>query len=96
MALVFEWDESKAAANRRKHGVTFDEAASVFGDERAVIFPDVEHSDEELRLLIVGHSHYQRLLFVSHVECGPEVVRLIGARQATRRERRDYERGTTR
>lgn len=94
MPLRFEWDEDKAEANVTKHGVTFDEASTVFGDPLAVIFDDEEHSRDELREIIIGHSLLQRMLLVSFTERGSEVVRIISARKATRRERKNHEEGT--
>jgi uncharacterized protein len=93
MALRFEWDEAKAAANVRKHGITFDEAGTVFADPLGVIFDDEEHSVDETRELLIGHSVLQRLLVVSFTERGKELVRIISARRATKRERKDYEEG---
>ena len=94
MPLKFEWDEDKAAANLRKHGVTFDEASTVFADSLAVIFDDEEHSLDEIREIVIGHSVLQRLLLVSFTERGDDLVRIISARKATRRERKDHEEGT--
>ena len=94
MPLRFEWDEDKAAANLRKHGVTFDEASSVFADSLAVIFDDEEHSLDEIREIMIGHSVLQRLLLVSFTERGDDLVRIISARKATKRERKDHEEGT--
>ena len=88
--VVFEWDPAKAVANLAKHGVTFEEALSVFMDPGARIHGDPDHSEAEAREIIVGHSIHQRLLLVSFVERG-EKVRLISARVATKTERRDYE-----
>ena len=90
MSLQFGWDEDKAEANAKSHGVTFEEASSVFADPLAAIFTDEAHSDEELREIIVGHSGAARLLLVSFTERG-EAIRIISPRQATKRERRDYE-----
>ena len=90
MAASFDWDEAKAASNESKHGVSFPEAATVFGDPLAAIFSDPDHSAEELREIIVGHSDRGRLLIVSFTERS-ETVRIISARTATPRERRDYE-----
>lgn len=87
MAIEFEWDAAKARSNKRKHGVEFDEAASVFADPLARIFDDEEHSDEEHRELIVGYSARNRLL----TERGADLVRIISARKATKHEQRDYE-----
>jgi uncharacterized DUF497 family protein len=90
MSLQFEWDPKKAKANLAKHAVSFEEAMTVFGDPLARIFDDAEHSINERRELIIGHSHTQRLVLVSFT--GPEdKIRLISAREATRQERKDYE-----
>ncbi|WP_213807673.1 BrnT family toxin [Granulicella sp. dw_53] len=86
----FEWDVEKAASNVQKHGVSFEEAASVFGDEAARVYADPDHGDDESRFLLVGESGLGRLLVVASVERG-ERVRLISARRVTKRERRDYE-----
>lgn len=90
MSLEFVWDEDKAASNRRKHGVTFEEAASVFGDPLAAIFDDELHSVEEAREIIIGHSAKNRLLLVCFTERA-KAIRIISARRATNRERKDYE-----
>ena len=91
MSARFEWDANKAATNLRKHAVSFDEASTVFDDPLACIFDDEDHSAEEAREIIIGHSIRGRLLVVSFVERVHEVVRIISARSATRRERKDYE-----
>lgn len=90
MSLGFEWDSRKAAANRRKHGVTFEEAATVFGDPLAVVFKDEDHSIGERREIMIGHSDEHRLLLVAFTERGGK-IRIISARNVTKRERRDYE-----
>jgi len=95
MPLTFEWDVKKAASNLAKHGVTFEEAITVFGDPLAVIFDDEDHSRDEIREIIIGHSALVRLLLVSFTERDRMVVRIISARKATRRERKDYEEGTS-
>ena len=92
MALRFGWDPRKAAANRRKHRITFEEAAPAFGDRLSVTIPDPDHSSSEDRFILVGLSEASRLLVVAHVERGDE-IRLVSARLATRRERRMYEEG---
>lgn len=89
--LRFEWDKSKAALNLKKHGVTFDEASTLFSNPLASIFDDEDHSSCEPREIIVGHSVIDRLLVVSFTEGHDGVIRLISARVATRREREDYE-----
>ncbi len=90
MPLQFEWDARKAKANEAKHGVSFEEAIAVFADTLARIFEDAEHSENERREIIIGHSDRQNLILVSFIEDG-EWVRLITARKATRTERKDYE-----
>lgn len=90
MALLFTWDPEKAKTNLAKHAVAFDEALTVFADPLAKIFPDEDHSQEERREIIVGHSVRQRLLVVSFSE-DERVVRVISARAATARERRKHE-----
>ena len=94
MSLRFEWDSKKAASSVTKHGVTFDEAATVFGDPLAVIFDDEDHSQDERREIIIGHSILGQLLLVSFTERDKMVVRIISARKANRRERKDYEEST--
>ena len=88
--MHFEWDRSKANANRRKHKVTFDEAASVFYDPLSATFPDPDSSRTEQRLVTIGHSSRQRLLVVVHTEQG-ETIRIISARLATAHERKRHE-----
>ena len=88
--MIFEWDEAKAAANSRKHRVAFEQAATVFSDPTAMTFPDPDHSDTELREITIRHTKEGRLLFVSHCERADR-MRIIGARAATRKERRQYE-----
>jgi len=90
MPLRFGWDPQKAESNWAKHGVTFEEAVSVFADPLARIFNDASHSEEESRELIVGHSKLRRLILVSFAEA-EETVRIISARKVTLAERRDYE-----
>jgi uncharacterized protein len=90
LAYVFEWDSAKAIANLQKHGVTFDEATTVFGDPLALLMADPDHSDAEERYLLLGMSSRKRLVVVAFAERPPR-TRLISARRATRRERRRYE-----
>lgn len=90
MNIKFDWDETKATTNVQKHGVTFDEAATVFYDPLAVIFDDEIHSEDEKREVIIGHDAQKRLLLVCFTERA-EVVRIISVRPATKRERKDYE-----
>ena len=90
MSLRFEWDPEKAAANLTRHGFSFEEALTVFSDPLARIFDDEDHSNEEGREIIIGHSAKQRLLLVCFT--GRETaIRLFSARRATKRERQDYE-----
>jgi uncharacterized DUF497 family protein len=88
--MEFEWDEEKADANQRKHGVAFDEASTAFADPLAAIFSDPDHSDDELREILVGYSERNRLLIVSFTERN-ERIRLISARVATPVECRNHE-----
>jgi len=89
--LRFEWDERKAAANRRKHGITFEEARFVFLDEDALLIPDEEHSHEEDRFIMLGLSGHLRTLVVCHCHRqADEVIRIISARKANRAERTHY------
>jgi len=88
----FEWHGSKAAANRAKHKVTFEEASTVFGDPLGRIADDPRHSEGEERFVLLGESDRRRLLVVMFTE-RDEAVHLISARKATRRERREYEKG---
>lgn len=88
--MDFDWDEAKAESNLVKHGVSFLEAATAFEDELSVTFFDPDHSADEDRLIIIGHSYRGRLLFVSHTDDGIS-PRIISAREVTRRERKVYE-----
>ena len=88
--MVFVWDPGKAAANLTKHHIDFREAATVFDDLLSTAFPDAAHSISERRFLIVGASARGRVLVVAYTEQA-EIVRIISARPATRRERRFYE-----
>lgn len=89
--MQFEWNPEKAEANLKKHGVSFEEANTVFGDFLARIFDDEEHSFEERRNGIVGHSTKNRLLIISYTEKENDTIRIISAREITPRERRKYE-----
>ena len=91
--MAFQWDPNKASSNETKHGVSFEDAITVFGDPLAVTIPDPDHSVGESRFLTTGRSRLQRCLVVSHTEREGE-VRLISARLATRHEKRRYESGT--
>ena len=90
MVLGFEWDPEKAVTNLERHGISFEEARTVFGDPLGRIVDDPRHSVGERRFVLLGRSDQQRLLAVMFTE-RREVVRVISARLATRRERRDYE-----
>ena len=91
--LRFEWDEAKNAANQRKHGVSFEEARSVFFDERALLIEDPDEVSAEDRFVLLGMSDAVRMLLVCHCYREREVViRIISARKASRAERADYER----
>jgi uncharacterized DUF497 family protein len=94
MAPEYEWDAEKARESLKKHAVAFVEALTGFADPLANIFDDPDHSDEERRELIIGHSIKQRLLIVSFSDRDGR-TRIIGARKATTRERRDYEQKTS-
>lgn len=84
--MRFDWDQLKATANLRKHGVSFDEAKTVFYDEHAVCLIDRQHSESEARFALVGMSASARCLFVCYCCRGENTVRLISARKATSRE----------
>ena len=86
--MKFDWDAAKAANNRRKHGVSFDESESVFG--AAVIFEDLDHSEKEPRYVAIGFSARNRLLTVAFTRREPDVIRIISARKATKREQAKY------
>lgn len=90
MGYEFEWDSEKAESNARKHGVTFDEASTVFGDPLSLLRHDPDHSAAEQRYLLLGMSNRRRLLVVAFAERPPR-TRLISARRASRPERRSYE-----
>jgi uncharacterized DUF497 family protein len=91
MGLKFEWDKRKAETNIKKHGVSFEEASTVFGDPLANIFDDEEHSQDEDREIIIGHSTLRRLLIVFFTERARDLIRIFSARKATKKERKDYE-----
>ena len=90
--LRFDWDEAKAASNLVKHGVSFEEAATVFGDPLALTLDDPDYSADEPRLLTFGVSNRRRLLLVVNMERG-RMLRIISARKATKHERSIYEKG---
>jgi uncharacterized DUF497 family protein len=92
--MLFDWDENKAQENEEKHGVTFEEAMTAFGDDHAQIYDDEEHSASENRFILLGFSEKKRILMICH--CYREsdtVTRIISARKATPHERKRYEFG---
>src|SRR2546421_13094011 len=94
MGLIFEWDPEKARRNIEKHGVTFEEASTVFGDPLSLTIADPLHSEDEERFVLIGESIRRRILVVVHTE-HEGTIRIIGARVATGRERRSYAEGDT-
>jgi uncharacterized DUF497 family protein len=94
MGLLFEWDEGKSRKNLRKHGVSFDEASTIFGDPLSMTIDDPQHSISEPRWVTLGHSARHRLLAVVHTDRDGR-IRIISARVATRYERDSYEEGET-
>jgi uncharacterized DUF497 family protein len=94
LPIEFAWDPNKAESNLQRHGISFHEAVTVFGDPLSTTVPDPDHSLEEDRYIIVGTSHRGRILMVAHTEQGDH-IRIISARELTRRERRQYEEGYT-
>ena len=90
--MQFEWDPAKAEDNEAKHGVTFQEASTAFGDPLSMVFDDPDHSYDEQRSLIVGQSDQGRTLIIAYTERG-EAIRIISARETTRGERETYENG---
>ncbi|MGA2510301.1 MAG: BrnT family toxin [Candidatus Acidiferrales bacterium] len=88
--MTFEWDPDKEAHNRRTHGISFHEAATVFSDPLALTFHDPDHSIAELRFITVGMSNASRVLIVAHADRGDN-IRIINARKTTARERKQYE-----
>lgn len=90
MGLIFEWDGRKAGLNKSKHGISFEEASTIFGDERSLTIPDPAHSLVEERWIILGRSHAGKLLVVVFTERG-DSIRIISARSASRKEKHAYE-----
>jgi len=90
VGLIFEWDEKKAKSNLLKHGVSFEEASSAFGDDFSITMEDPLHSEDENRLILIGRSILQKVLVVVHVE-KTETIRIISARKATKKEKKAYE-----
>ena len=89
--MIYVWDPAKAADNKRMHGVSFEEAQTVFLDPFAETFDDPDHSADERRFITIGASTQQRLLFVAHADRGVDRVRIISARLATRGETHAYQ-----
>ncbi len=90
MTLTFEWNENKSQGNSKKHGITFEEAKTVFNDTFAITIDDPDHSDEENRFLLLGVGSGMRMLVVCHCyRETDEVIRLISARKGDRRERQE-------
>ena len=90
MGLKFEWDKRKAVLNIKKHGVSFEDAATAFGDPLSVTIHDPKHSDHEDRFLLLGETQDKKLVVVAHTD-RKDTIRLINARPATRQERKDHE-----
>jgi len=90
MGLLFEWDSRKARSNKKKHGITFEEASTVFADILSITIDDPVHSVDEDRFVTVGTSVKERLIVVVHTEHN-DLIRIISARKATRHERKQYE-----
>ncbi|MGN0483504.1 MAG: BrnT family toxin [Lachnospiraceae bacterium] len=89
--IKFEWDDNKALINIEKHGISFNEASTVFFDENAILFDDPDHSQEEERFLLLGISNQAKMLIVCHCYRGSDdVIRLISARKATKNETKQY------
>lgn len=90
--MKFSWDNKKASLNQKKHKVSFEEASTVFFDPLAKLATDPDHSKGENRMILIGHSQKSNLLFVVHVYKDDEgVIRIISARKATKKEKKDYE-----
>ena len=92
MAIQFEWDSKKSQSNKRKHGITFEEASTIFGDPLSITIDDSAHSIGEDRFVTIGTSVNDKLIVVAHTERN-DIIRIISARKATRNEKRQYEQG---
>jgi len=89
--IIFEWDEEKNRSNQKKHGISFEEAQTVFFDDEALAFFDPDHSEAEDRFLLLGRSFNLRVLVVCHCyRQGDAVIRIISARRATKKEQKSY------
>ena len=92
--ITFDWDENKNQANIKKHNVSFEEAATVFYDDNALLISDPDHSDEEDRFILLGLSQKTRMLVVCHCyRENDQIIRIFSARKATKQEEQEYERG---
>lgn len=89
--LKFEWDERKNRSNQKKHGISFNEAKTVFTDEFGRLIPDPDHSNDEDRFILMGMSSQFRLLIVCHCERSANTLRIISTRKAEKYERKQYE-----
>ncbi len=89
--MDFEWDERKNASNQNKHGISFEEAITVFSDELGRLIPDPDHSKGEERFILMGMSVHLRVLVICHCEKDSNVIRIISARKASKSERKQYE-----
>lgn len=90
MSLNFEWDQNKADSNFKKHGISFEEASTVFGDHLSLTIPDPLHSVGEERFMTIGGSHQGRTIVIVHVDKN-DIIRIVSARLATKYEKKDYE-----
>lgn len=90
-SLKFQWNQAKNRANKKKHGVSFEEAKTVFADELGRLMPDPDHSAGEERFILMGMSASAKLLIVCHCERGTDTIRIISARKADKFERKQYE-----
>ena len=90
MEIRFEWDFLKNIQNKKKHNILFEEAASVFYDDNALLYSDPEHSDDEERFLLLGYSSMNKICIVCHCYREENVIRIISARKATKEERKEY------
>lgn len=91
--MKFEWDENKNKVNKEKHGISFEDAKEVFDDDNAILFDDPDHSVGEERFLIIGEAATSKICIVSHCYRDNNVIRIISAREATKNEKKIYEKG---
>ena len=92
MSLRFEWDSKKAQSNRKRHGITFEESSTIFGDPLSITVHDPAHSIGKDRFITIGTSVNDKLIVVVHTDRN-DIIRIISARKATKNERRQYEQG---